>query len=343
MPYAGRMLRGPPEFISMAISPRISIIMAAYNAEPHIEPALDSLTRQTFDDWELIVVDDGSQDATCAIVSARAERDARIRCIRLDVNGGPAIARNAGLAVARGEWLTVLDSDDRYEANRLEVLLDRATRDGLDIIADNLLLYDEAAHSIICRGFAFAGETRALTPALLVANDGPPRIASLGHLKPFIRRDFLTGTGVTYPAEARLGEDFCFLFELLRRTERATLIDYAGYVYTLPFSAARGERASGTRTSYGADGLDDLRRTNGHLVDALARDQGGDRRLLAQLSQRGARLRDEGAWRQARRHVKARDFLAAARLLSRIDVSFGWAQLLRLMHRRKGRFQTALR
>ena len=50
MPYAGRMLRGPPEFISMTISPRISIIMAAYNAEPHIEPALDSLTRQTFDE-----------------------------------------------------------------------------------------------------------------------------------------------------------------------------------------------------------------------------------------------------------------------------------------------------
>lgn len=327
----------------MIVSPRISIIMAAYNAEAHIAPALDSLARQTFDDWELIVVDDGSTDATCSIIRARIEGDARIRCIRLEVNGGPAVARNAGLDAARGEWVTVLDSDDHFEPNRLEVLLDHATREGLDVVADNLLLYDEQARSIICRAFLFPGETRALTPGLLVANDGPPRIASLGHLKPFIRREFLTRSGQRYPVEARLGEDFCFLFELLRRTERAALINYAGYVYTLPFSAAHGERASGTRTSYGSDGLDDLRRSNGILAAALASDPDSDRHLLVQLSARGARLRDEGVWRRARRHFKARDFVAAARLLSNVDVSFGWAQLLRLMQRRKGRFQTALR
>ena len=327
----------------MSDSPRISIIMAAYNSAPHIAPALDSLRRQTFQDWELIVADDGSDDETCAIVQAHAARDARIRCFHLNVNGGPAVARNAALAEARGEWVTILDSDDRYEANRLEILLARALRDDLDIIADNLLLYDEAAHSIICRAFAFAQETRPLTPELLVANDGPPRIASLGHLKPFIRRAFLLETGVTYPAAARLGEDFRFLFDLLRRTRRAALLDYAGYIYTLPFSAAHGERASGTRTSYGADGLEDLRRTNGSLMAELATEPSCDRRLLAQLGKRGARLRDEGAWRQARRHVKAGDFHAAARLLSRVDVSFGWAQLTRLFQRRKGRFQTALR
>jgi len=327
----------------MAITPRISIIMAAYNAAPHIAPALESLAQQTINAWELLVIDDGSTDDTSGVVARYMARDPRISYHRLDENSGPAAARNAGLARARGDWITILDSDDRFLPDRLEVLLDHAERERLDIVADNLLLYDEAESAVICEAFAFSDAICHLTPQRLVRNDGPPRIASLGHLKPFIRRSLLMQSGVVYPVEARLGEDFCFLFLLLEKTERAQLIDYAGYLYTLPFSAASGQRAAGTRTAYGSDGLDDLRRTNGSLVDHVARQTPCDRRLLANLRKRGNSLRDEGAWRAARGHVKARRFVTAARILARIDVSFGWQQLTRLAQRRKRRFQTVLR
>lgn len=317
--------------------------MAAYNAAAHVAPALESLQRQTIADWELIVVDDGSSDDTQAEIARRMAGDPRLIFRRLDKNSGPAAARNAGLALARGAWIAILDSDDRFAPDRLEVLLARAERDGLDVLADNLQLYDQAEDAVICKAFAFAGESRALSPHGLTRNDGPPRIASLGHLKPFVRRSFLVETGVAYPVESRIGEDFCFLFRLLEKTGRALLIDYAGYVYTLPFSAASGQRSTSTRTHHGSDGLDELRRANGGLYDHVARQSPADRRLLTLLRKRGNRLRDEGAWRSARDHVKAREFIAAARILAGIDVSFGWEQLARLALRRKRQFQTVLR
>ena len=317
--------------------------MAAYNAARHISTALECLLSQSFSDWEVVVVDDGSTDETEAVVAGYAGRDPRFVYHRLAQNAGTAAARNAGLDQARGDWVTILDSDDRFEADRLQVLLERAERDDLDVLADNIWLYDETAAAILSRGFDFPGEHQPLTPAMLVANDGPPRIASLGHLKPFIRRSFIDRTGVRYPVEARLGEDFCFLFLLLEQTDRARLIAYTGYLYTLPFSAATGVRSTGTRTGYGSDGLDDLRRTNDSLAAHVARRDPANRRLMALLRKRGNSLRDEGAWREARQHVRARRFLAAAMLFARMDVSFGRDQIQAFVNRRKGRIQTVLR
>ena len=316
--------------------------MAAYNAAPHIEASLASVARQSCADWELIVVDDGSADATSDLVAVAAARDVRIRYHRLPQNGGAAAARNAGMSLALGDWITVLDSDDRYEPDRLETLLERAQRDDLDLIADNLSLCDAQNGAVICRGFSFNDESCALTPKRLVVNDGPPRIASLGHLKPFIRRSFLVESGITYPVDARLGEDFCFLFLLLEKTERARLLDYAGYLYTLPFGVASGRQAESTRTSYGFDGLEDLWRTNTLLLHHVAQQATADAVLIRLLKRRGNRLRDEGVWRQARQSVKARKYLRAAWLLSGVAPSFGYAQILALVSRRRGRFETSL-
>ena len=327
----------------MADKPRISIIMAAYNAANHIAPALDSLAQQTFDDWELIVIDDGSTDDTGAVVAAWRARDPRIRSFRMEQNAGPAAARNMGLDAARGDWIAILDSDDRYKPDRLQLLLERAERDDLDVIADNLELFDETKGAIVGLGFSFKGESRALTTQFLVANDGPPRIASLGHLKPFIRRSALEAHKLRYPVESRLGEDFFFLFLVLQKTTRALLVQYAGYIYTLPYNGARGERASGTRTGYGADGLDDLRRSNAALTMQVAQTAFTDQRLLSHLRRRDDRLRDESVWRQARAHAKEQKYLAAAKMLTRVDMAFGWAQLQQIAQRRRGRFTTDLR
>lgn len=327
----------------MTTSPVITVIMAAYNSAGHIRPALDSLLHQTFADWEVIVVDDGSTDDTGAVVSSYASDDPRFVYHRFEDNAGVAAARNAALDLARGDWITILDSDDRFAADRLSVLIERARRDDLDIIADNIWLYDETAAAILSLGFEFTGESFPLSAHALARNDGPPRIASLGHLKPFVRRAFITTSGVRYPAEARLGEDFYFLFLLLEQTRKARLISYAGYYYTLPFSAAQGVRATGTRTAYGSDGLDDLRRSNDSLANHVAAQATHDRMLVGLLRKRGNALRDEGAWRIARRHVKARQFLAALLLFSRMDVSFGRDQIQAFINRRKGVIRTVLR
>ncbi|MDE2363326.1 MAG: glycosyltransferase family 2 protein [Hyphomicrobiales bacterium] len=323
-------------------APRVSVVTAAFNAAGHIASALESVARQTCTDWELIVVDDGSTDSTADVVQGFAARDSRVRYRRLARNAGVAAARNAALGMARGDWVTVLDSDDAYAPDRLQTLLDRAESDGLDIVADNLLLHDAAKDVVVCKAFGIGADACALTRERLVMNDGPPRIASLGHLKPFVRRAFLERSGVLYPADARLGEDFCFLFFLLERTDRAKLLDYAGYRYTLPFSLDSGARAPGTRTPYGSDGLEDLRRTNLLLRNRVALHWPAETGLVALLEKRSDDLRHEGAWREARRSFRLRRYFDAARILARIDPTYRRAQLAALVRHRNGRFQTSL-
>jgi len=105
-----------------ADSPVVSVLVAVYNDERRLGRCLDSILAQTFPAWEAIVVDDGSTDSTLAIARAYSERDPRIRVIQV-THRGPGAARNAGLAEARGEWIAILDSDDRAVPERLAIQL----------------------------------------------------------------------------------------------------------------------------------------------------------------------------------------------------------------------------
>jgi alpha-1,6-rhamnosyltransferase len=97
-------------------NPVVSVVMAAYNAEEFIGPALDSLFAQDWDSFEVIVVDDGSTDATAGV----AESYPGVRCIR-QANAGAAAARNAGAAAAIGDLVANFDSDDLVPPTRLSV------------------------------------------------------------------------------------------------------------------------------------------------------------------------------------------------------------------------------
>jgi glycosyltransferase involved in cell wall biosynthesis len=100
--------------------PVVSVIVPAYNSAAFIGEAIDSLLRQTLHDIEIIVIDDGSDDATHSIAASRAQTDTRVKVIRREQGGGgPARARNAGLVVARGEYVALLDADDVALPNRL--------------------------------------------------------------------------------------------------------------------------------------------------------------------------------------------------------------------------------
>lgn len=111
----------------------ISIIVPVYNAEKYLSRAIDSVQRQTFSDWELILIDDESPDRCGAICDEYAGADKRIRVIH-QKNGGVCAARNAGLDVASGEYIYFLDSDDYLQEKALEILYRHMTEENADLV-----------------------------------------------------------------------------------------------------------------------------------------------------------------------------------------------------------------
>ena len=102
--------------------PTISVIVPVYNVEPYLRQCVDSILGQTFRDFELILVDDGSPDGCPAICDEYAEKDSRVKVIHKE-NGGLSSARNAGLDVAAGEYIAFVDSDDWIHPEYLERML----------------------------------------------------------------------------------------------------------------------------------------------------------------------------------------------------------------------------
>lgn len=99
----------------------VSIITPAYRVEKIVQETIDSVIAQSYKNWEMLVADDRSPDGTASVVSAAAAADQRVRAgTWCKVNGGPAVARNAALAEARGRWVAFLDSDDLWLPEKLE-------------------------------------------------------------------------------------------------------------------------------------------------------------------------------------------------------------------------------
>ena len=98
----------------------ISIVMPVYNASAWLEETVESVQKQTYENWELIAVDDCSPDESFCMLERMAQKDARIRPIRREENGGAARTRNTGMDAARGQYLAFLDSDDLWDAKKLE-------------------------------------------------------------------------------------------------------------------------------------------------------------------------------------------------------------------------------
>lgn len=102
----------------------VSIVMATYNRAATIKRAVDSVVAQTYADWELIVVDDGSTDGTRQVL--QEFKDSRIRILTHSENRGVCAAKNTGLDHVRGEWFTLLDSDDEMMPDALQAMLECA-------------------------------------------------------------------------------------------------------------------------------------------------------------------------------------------------------------------------
>ncbi|MDF3819110.1 glycosyltransferase family A protein [Leptospira sp. 96542] len=104
--------------------PKVSVVMPAYNAVSFLEESVQSLLKQSFADWELLLVDDCSKDQTADLAKKLSRLDVRINFIQKDKNSGSADTRNTGIKLAKGEYIAFLDADDLWEPNFLESMVD---------------------------------------------------------------------------------------------------------------------------------------------------------------------------------------------------------------------------
>ena len=131
-------------------SPKVSIIVPVYKVEPYLRRCLDSIAAQTFTDWECMLIDDGSPDASGEICDEYASRDGRFRVIHQE-NKGVSAARNAGLTAAKGKYIGFVDSDDWIEPNMYEHLYTAVLKTKSDCVVCGF--FGQSKHHIkkVCR------------------------------------------------------------------------------------------------------------------------------------------------------------------------------------------------
>lgn len=206
-------------------SPLVSVIIAAYNCGPYLGLAIESALQQTHANLEVVIVNDASTDNTLAVAQSYVQTG-KVRVINNTQNAGPGHSRNSAIQSALGQWVVQLDGDDWMMATRVEKLLALASQTKADIVADDLLIVDDATMrpvSTRLRDRALNWKSpRKLTAVDLIRND-------LGSVKPLMRKDFLTRHGLRYPLHIRYGEDFFFLLAALLKGAEFWVVPEAMY------------------------------------------------------------------------------------------------------------------
>jgi glycosyltransferase involved in cell wall biosynthesis len=199
--------------------PLVSICIPAYKADRFIGETLESVRAQTFADWEIIVVEDGSHDGTEGIVRAFARSVTQpVTFLRHEANQGLPGTRNTAIAHARGEWIALIDSDDLWTPDHLTNALAEARRSNADLIHTGVIMFDSDTGADL--------ETRAPSTA---ARNAFPRSLFLGDyiIQPssvLLRRDTCRRVGGFNP-RSRYVEDRELWLRLVRAGARVSYAD----------------------------------------------------------------------------------------------------------------------
>lgn len=201
----------------------ISVIIPAYNAEKYIERCIRSIQNQTYQNVEIIVVNDGSADGTEAAARRCCVQDARIWVISQE-NQGVSAARNRGMEEARGEYLAFVDADDTLPAEAMEVLLRTAQSEKADIVSGMMrAIHNDGTEKEEKTAEDIWTGTTALEKSL---EDHVHTYSVCGKL---FRKEFVKGT--SFVVGRRVHEDSFFLFECFQKRPKMVCLEECVYEY----------------------------------------------------------------------------------------------------------------
>lgn len=201
---------------------KVSIIVPVYKVEAYLQRCVNSLTGQTYPHVEILLVDDGSPDASGALCDKLAEQDDRIVVIH-QKNQGVSAARNHALDAMTGDWVCFCDGDDWYEKNFLEKMLECAEKEKVDYIICNYQIVSDNQPALASG--SIDGLYSGCDPKLVIAC-GPT--SSCTHM---IRRSLFDVSGVRYPVGCRQYEELPVIPVLARYAARIGIVEDALYNY----------------------------------------------------------------------------------------------------------------
>lgn len=209
----------------------ISIIVPVYNAEKYLNECIESVLKQTYNNFELLLIDDGSNDSSSKICDDYANQDERVKVVHKQ-NAGVSAARNTGLDIAKGEYITFIDSDDFVHEDYLKKLHSRLFGDNADLVFCKFAYFE---------GTQIKASKEKLPKLLLINNDY--------NFMRFVRRFFSFGKknlfggvwrvlykreiveGLTFNSEIKVSEDLVFLIKALLKSKRVGFENTVLYFY----------------------------------------------------------------------------------------------------------------
>lgn len=223
--------------IDMLKSDLISIIIPVYQVERYLNRCIESIVRQTHRNIEILLVDDGSIDHCPAMCDQWAEKDARIRVIHKE-NGGLSDARNAGLAIASGDYIGFVDSDDWVSPEMYERLLQAIRRDGSDIAACSVkMVWEDGIPDrllTVCDNCVM--DRQAAQAALLQETTLKQPV-----WYKLYRRETVAGI---FFEKGKFHEDVFWSYQVIGNAKRVSIIDHVGYYYWQRADSIMGEQYS---------------------------------------------------------------------------------------------------
>ena len=209
----------------------ISIIVPIFNTEKHLHQCLDSISSQSYENFECLLINDGSTDASASICREYVAKDARFRYFEKE-NGGVSSARNLGIERSGGAYITFIDSDDWVEFDYLEVLYSAIIQDSADISVSSYRTYEMSRNQWLFHAFKRVEHQKVFSKQELISK----LIFLNGHDCSFgfascklVRKSILTG--IWFNESTHLGEDMEFWFKLYLIAEKSVFSNRDTYVY----------------------------------------------------------------------------------------------------------------
>lgn len=211
--------------------PLVSVIIPVHNSVAFLSECLDSVFLQTFRNFELICVNDGSTDASGEILKCYEKVDCRVRIIEHDQAGGAGVARNSGISVARGTYLVFVDSDDKIHKNYLQMLVSPAEEYNADVVVSPDINWSGDGDGVPMRNYI--AEKRLPKNCAFSYLDVPDYIMNFTDGGPggkLFRKSFIAEKQIEF-LPIRRSEDFFFVFGAIVQAERVVSLSSSGYFY----------------------------------------------------------------------------------------------------------------